>query len=318
MLRNVAQNNSGLWIWKGSTELDIRFVKWGICLYTIIRSWWIYSHALIYCFYLCVHVFFAKLSEYEKNLKAVLYHILAVVHHSIKLWLWVYLQSECINSTKFIEIVTDIVYTMVKKFLYSHLPFTFPHTCICLYMIIILVKWFWIFNFLLIKTICPLKFIIRVHFYHFLTELSFLFCSFSFASLGRALFMFASIPAISRANCWLILCTPAWVCSLDFWAYVPILQGTRHFTHPSPAAEREARVNYFPPLSDEHLIIALWLPLFAACVQHWHFAPQLRWRTVTDSFLPSIFLLSSWERHWGPAIITFPWTLWGGCSVHRE
>lgn len=185
-------------------------------------------------------------------------------------------------------------------------------------MIIILVKWFWIFNFLLIKTICPLKFIIRVHFYHFLTELSFLFCSFSFASLGRALFMFASIPAISRANCWLILCTPAWVCSLDFWAYVPILQGTRHFTHPSPAAEREARVNYFPPLSDEHLIIALWLPLFAACVQHWHFAPQLRWRTVTDSFLPSIFLLSSWERHWGPAIITFPWTLWGGCSVHRE
>lgn len=40
-------------------------------------------------------------------------------------------------------------------------------------MILTMVKWFWIFPFVLIKNKCPLKFLIFIHIYLSLTELLF-------------------------------------------------------------------------------------------------------------------------------------------------
>lgn len=96
----------------------------------------------------------------------------AVIMSSLTVWMYKFHQiywnsnPHCVHNDEEISIFLS--------------PLTFPHTCICLYMIIILVKWFCIFNFLLIKNMCSLKFLILVHFYLFLTELYFFFLFFLF------------------------------------------------------------------------------------------------------------------------------------------
>lgn len=123
---------------------------WGLCLYSIITgAWWICLYALIYFFYLCVHVFLQNYLNIKKNLKSnSVLHIgsSSPLHQAMNLnsrTVWMYkFRKTYWNSNSHCVLNDYEIPIFVSPF---HI---YTHVYVCMW--IILVKWFWIFNFLLL------------------------------------------------------------------------------------------------------------------------------------------------------------------------